>query len=443
MRWVYGTQLFFKLAIICALAVFLTLYPGTVALEWLGYKVDMPIAILFTIFFAFTALCILFHHIWIKIWGIPLRYYQFLQKRRQNKGEKLLLESLTAIAAQQPEEAQSSIELAKVLLPNHPLTVFIAAQSAHMLKDSAKAIGYFEKMVQDPNLSFLGLRGLILQAKEQEDWIKADHLLKQAMSIRADSPWVHQEILKNQIQLSKAGQDMAMTTGSVHRVLPKQEWHKHQAILLWLKAEKSRDDLQAFRKLCQKAHDLSPEFIVVAVNLAQSWIQTDHLSKAQRVLELTYKLNPHRELAYAWLSMVSGIEPIERYRYLEKLTNLSPSHPETWWVLAEAAFEAKLWGQARGYLNTILAYGENQSACRLMAEVEEGEYPGADSKIRDWWLRASMASKQEGWFCHDCLSPSEKWQSVCGHCGAAGKIEWRTFGWSSHAPLLTKLVEKY
>ena len=69
MRWVYGTQLFFKLAIICALAVFLTLYPGTVALEWLGYKVDMPIAILFTIFFAFTALCILFHHIWIKIWG--------------------------------------------------------------------------------------------------------------------------------------------------------------------------------------------------------------------------------------------------------------------------------------------------------------------------------------------------------------------------------------
>jgi HemY protein len=442
MRWIYGIRLFLKLLFVCALAVFLTLYPGTVVLEWFGYKIDMPVSVLLGLFFGFTAVCIFFHHIWRKIWGIPLRYFQFLQKRRQNKGERLLLESLTAIAAQQPEEAQSSIELAKVLLPNHPLTVFIAAQSAHMLKDSLKAASYFEKMVENPSLAFLGLRGLILLAKSQGDWIKVDHFLKQAMSMRPDSPWVQQEILESQIQLARAGQDKAISTETVYRLLPKQEWQKHQSVLLWLKAEKNRDDLVVFRKLCQKSHDLNPEFVVVAVNLAQSWIQTGHRSKAQRILEVTYKLNPHRELAYLWLTMADGLEPIEKYRYLEKLTSLSSSHPETWWVMAEVAFEAKLWGQARSYLNTILAYGESQSACRLMAQVEEAEYPLAEEKIRDWWVRASMAPKQEGWFCRSCLNSSETWQSVCAHCDDVGQIAWRTFGCSSHHPsLLTKQLK--
>jgi len=438
MRQMQGIRFFLKLSIICALAVFLTLYPGNVALRWMGYQVEMPIAILFTIFFAFTAVCILLHHIWKKIWGIPQRYYQFLQKRRQNRGEKLLLESLTAIAAQQPEEAQSSIELARVLLPDHPLTVFIAAQSAHMLKDSVKAAGYFEKMLLDSNLSFLGLRGLILLAKEQQDWVKVNHFLKQALALRPDSPWVHQEVLRNQIYLVKAGQDKAITTNAIVRLLPKQDSNKHQAIMLWLQAERNREDLPAFRKLCQKAHDLSPDFMVVSLNLAQSWIQSNHHSKAQRVLESGYKANPHRDLAQLWLVMFDDLSPVDQYKHLEKLTNLAPSHPETWWVMAEAALKAKLWGQARSYLNTILAYGENQSVCRLMAEIEEGEYPESKATIHGWWARASMAPKQEGWFCGDCSKVSEKWHSVCHHCGATEQIEWRTFGLSPHQSLFPK-----
>ncbi len=77
MRWMHGTRFFLKLAIICGLAVFLTLYPGDVSLKWIGYQVEMPIAVLFTVFFGFTAVCIFLHHFWRKIWDIPKRYYQF------------------------------------------------------------------------------------------------------------------------------------------------------------------------------------------------------------------------------------------------------------------------------------------------------------------------------------------------------------------------------
>ena len=52
----------------------------------------------------------------------------------------------------------------------------------------------------------------------------------------------------------------------------------------------------------------------------------------------------------------SKTEPIQLYKQLEKLTSTMPNHPETWWVMAEAAKEAQLWGQARRYLDAILAY---------------------------------------------------------------------------------------
>ncbi len=437
MRWMQGTRFFFKLAIICGLAVFLTLYPGDVSLKWVGYQVEMPIAVLFTVFFAFTAICIFLHHFWRKIWDIPKRYYQFLQKRRQHKGEKLLIESLTAISAHQPEEAQSSIELAKVLLPNHPLTVFVAAQSAHMLKDNVKAAQYFESMLHDTSMRFLGLRGLILLAKDQHDWVQVDHLLKQALALRPDSPWVQQEILGAQLHLAQNGQEKTISTHGIHRYLPKKEWHQHQALMLWSQAEKVRDDQAAFRTLCQKAHVLAPENIVISVNLARTLVLAHHHYKAQKVLLTTYKHNPHRDLGYAWSETFTRTEPIQQYKQLEKLTSIMPNHPETWWIMAEAAKEAQLWGQARRYLETILAYGDNQSACRLMAEIEEAEYPYNREVIHEWWLRAYNASKQEGWYCKSCAYPSDTWQITCHHCGSINRIEWRTFGRKDNLLLLS------
>jgi HemY protein len=428
MRWLKRTLLFAKLAAICAAIFISTKYPGNVTIHWFGYRTDIAIPLFLCAVFLFFSFAIFFHTLWRCFWDVPKRYIEFVQKRRQQKGEALLIESLTAIAAQQPEEAQSSVELAKVLIPNHPLTVFVAAQSAHMLKDSAKATDYFTHMLKDGNLRFLGLRGLILQAKEQHEWLQVERLLKQALTLRPDSPWVQNEILHNQLELTKNGQDQVITTQTVHRYLPKGNWKKHQASMAWLKAERHKHDLELYKELCLKAHDHDGGNATYAISLAEIYFKEKNLSRAQTILEDTYETAPHRSLMETWCQFHKNMPPIEQYKALERLTKSHPRHPETLWVLAQGALRAELWGQCRGFLNQLLVHGESQSLCTLMAQLEEAEYPNNTQAARQWWQRAAEAPKQEHWVCKTCHGLSKNWQTICDHCGSIHTIEWNTFG---------------
>jgi HemY protein len=381
-----------------------------------------------SIIFLFIALIIFLHTFWRRLWNIPKHYFDFIQKRRQQKGEALLIESLTAIAAQQPEEAQNSIELAKVLLPNHPLTVFVAAQSAHMLKDSAKATDYFTRMSHDSALKFLGLRGLILQAKEQHEWLQVERLLKQALSLRPDSPWVQNEVLRNQIELTKNGQDSVINTQNVHRYLPKSDWKKHQASIFWLKAERHKHDPKIYKELCLKAHDHDVANTAYSVSLAEIYFREKNPSRAQNVLEDTYEVAPHRLLMDTWIQFHNEMTTIEQYKALERLTKSQSRHPETIWILAKAALRAELWGQCRSFLNQLLVYGDSASVCTLMAQLEEAEYPENTQLARQWWQRAAESTQDERWVCKTCHGPSKNWQTTCGHCFSIHTIEWHTFG---------------
>jgi HemY protein len=428
MSWLKRTILFIKLAVVCALIFFSTKYPGDVVLRWFGYRIDMAIPLFLSGLFLLLAAVTLIHTFWRRFWEIPKNYIDFLQKRRQQKGEALLVESLTAIAALQPEEAQSSVELAKILIPSHPLTVFVAAQSAHMLKDSAKATDYFTQMLKDPTLKFLGLRGLILQAKEHHEWLQVEKLLKQALSLRPDSPWVQNEILHNQLELTKNGQDQVISTYSVHRHLPKISWQKHQASMAWLKAERHKNDPDLYKELCLKAHDHDRANPVYAATLAEIFFKEKNTSRAQGILENTYEAAPHRLLMETWCMFHKSTPPLQQYKTLEKLTKSHGRHPETLWVLANAALKAELWGQCREFLSQLLVYGESQTLCTLMAQLEEAEYPENRHLAHQWWQKAASAPRQEYWACNRCHTHYDKWQVICSVCSSIHTVEWHTFG---------------
>jgi len=61
-------------------------------------------------------------------------------------------------------------------------------------------------------------------------------------------------------------------------------------------------------------------------------------------------------------------------------------------MAAEAAIDAKLWGQARGQLDPLAAESEpGLRACLLMARLEEGD--GGDSaKVMEWLRRGAAAA---------------------------------------------------
>jgi HemY protein len=424
-RWMPSFWLFLKIAVLAVAIIGATLYPGEAQITWMGYVINLPVAVVLAAIVVVFAILILIYHTWRYLRLMPYRMKNVLEQRRVQKGEKLLLEGLTAIAAQQPEEAAESVEFAKSLIPNHPLTVFIAAQSAHLAKDSAKASEYFYEMIQNPQLAFMGYRGLIAQAQEKKDWHQVKSFLNHAFKLRPDSPWVVQEMLKTQIYLSRLEIIPGQETLPVYRYVPRAEWKRHEALCLWLQSLHLSETAEDYVAMLVRAHQLDPSLMSVSIALAKHYERLEDMGRAQKVLIHNFKVAPHRDICKAWLDLWRDLNGAQQYKYLEKLTKHNPIHYESIWSLAECAFKNQLWGQARSHVEALLKESETAEGYLLMAKIAEAEHPHLRDPINYWQEKALACHTGFVWRCRTCNYVHEEWGGVCDHCEATDTIEWK------------------
>lgn len=429
-KYLSNIKFFLQLLLFCGLLVFLNIFPGQVQGDWFGYRVTAPIAILIVVIFLLLAVLSVIYRLWRNLWGIPEAYQNFLLRKKKIKGHQLLVDGLTAIAAGQPKEAHEFVELARELIPDYPLTLFVAAQSSYITGDQDSANQYFNRMLKDQRLMFLGLKGLITQAKDRQDFFAVREFLLQAHRIRPDSPWILNEVLRNDIMLAKKGSIYVLDKTTVPKYLDKWVWQRHQAAIAWLKAQHNIKSLSldGLENLYQTVHDNAKDLVLPAIKLAEIFIQKQQNSKAQKVIMSTYKRNPHRALAKVWESTnTKNNDEVEVYRFLEKLTDLSPNHYESLIIIAQAGINARLWGQAKQHLNKLLDICETQFGCKLMATLEELQNPQQNlDKVRYWWQRALSAGLDSQWYCRNCNAVFVEWDIICNHCGVVDQIDWIT-----------------
>lgn len=439
MRILHGSRFFFKLAIVFIIAYFLIVEPGQFSIEWFGHKTTMPIAFLLAVLFVVMGILLLVHHCWRWFKDIPDRTKNFFVKRRLKKFEDVVIEGLTAIAAQQPEEAQSYADLARGLSPNHPLALFLTGQTSYLTKDYALAQSTFALMSEQPALRFLGLRGSALLAIERHDWGRAHSYLEQLYMIRPDSPWVLKQLELNSLKLALIdSHNTAIDMLPFYRHMTKNDAAIHQGLLLWIKLKHNKhvklNDLQQ-EELLKDLHDLMPMNPIISSELALTYQNHNHKHKAARVLNKSYKLAPHRLLAEAMLSIHQLIDPISIYKKIEKITMQHPHHEESYWLLAKAALNANLWGQARHHIQGLLQDNPTKSVYQLMIEIEEREHPDQVYKADFWRNKMAEIHHEWEWSCQCCSSSAPIWDAYCSACGEFGEIEWGKASSKSPAPL--------
>lgn len=98
-------------------------------------------------------------------------------------------------------------------------------------------------------------------------------------------------------------------------------------------------------------------------------------------------------------------------------------------MLAEAALDAQLWGEARRHLKDALAGGATPRTCLLMARLEESEHDDL-GPVRGWLDRAVGATPDLRYVCANCGGDSLDWRSLCPHCGIFDSLSWRTPAWA-------------
>ncbi len=244
------------------------------------------------------------------------------------------------------------------------------------------------------------------------------------MQLAPEAAWAGSALLRH--QSGSNDWEGALKTLGVNRwsnKLSKAENNRLKAVLQTAQAMKLEDQApDQARNLALSAHKLAPELVPAVVIAARISSRLGDFKKASKLLESTWKLEPHPEIADAYVHVRSGDSAADRLKRANLLASKRPNHVEGQFAIADAAIDAKDWDAARTALAAVLRNSPTERACLLMADIEEAEH-GDRGRMRDWLSRAVRAPRDPAWTADSYIS--ENWAPISPISGKLDAFEWK------------------
>ncbi|MEM9093522.1 MAG: heme biosynthesis protein HemY [Neomegalonema sp.] len=401
---------------------------GQTVIEIAGYRIGGPTVLILGLFIA------LFAVVWLIIaalrgtLGSFSDFFGFLARRRHQRGLEAMSKSLIAVAEGDGRTALRHAENAERLLEDPTLTRLLSAQAAKLAGDNVRAERLFEEMLEADETRFLGLRGLLKQALEQDKTERALRFAERAHTARPKDP----EVLGIMFDLQRdkghwAAAKQTVASGVKARQLTKDVSDRRLAVLNLSdaidqeRAGKSSEALKSALEAVRLAPGLSPAAAVAARLLRASGEER----KASRILINAWRQSPNPELAREFARLVADEKPMDRLVRFEKLFAAKPGDTETRLLQAELALEAEKYDLAREALGDLPETAPTARACAMMAAIEQGQ-ANDETVVRAWLSKAAAAPRGAEWTCGACGAVSDVWRSTCRSCGAFDTLSWRT-----------------
>jgi HemY protein len=415
---------FVAVALIAAGVAWLVDRPGEVVLTWQGYRIETSlvaagILVLAAIVVAMTG--------WTGlrlILGIPGALSGFLRNRRRAKGYQALSRGMIAVGSGDARLAARYAEQARSIMGEEPLTLLLRAQTAQLSGDRATARKSFQAMLASPETETLGLRGLFIEAERNGDVAAMRGFAERALRLDAATAWAARALFEMQC----AGRDWKGALATLHAnqsngIIDRAPARRLRAVLLTAQAmEMEERDPEDALSLALEAHRLAPDLAPAASLAGRLLTDADNPRRAVKVLEKSWKLVSHPDIAEAYLNVRPGDSTRDRLKRMRTLAAMAKETREGAIALAGAAIDAHEWGEARAALKPYLDAGLTQRICTLMAEIEEGEH-GDAGRGRAWLSRAVRAPRDPAWTADGVVS--EAWAPVSPVTGRLDAFEWR------------------
>lgn len=388
---------------------------------------------------ALVALLLLMVLAWVvfKILGIALAALRFLAgdetainrhfaRSRERKGYAALGEGMLAVASGEGKLAQDKAAKAAKYLNQPHLTNLLAAQAAETAGDSKKAVAVYRELLDDDRTRFVGIRGLMRQKLAEGDTHKAMLLAQKAYALKPR----HKELQDTLLELQTREHDWkgARQTLKDKRTqgdMPKDVALRRDAVLALQEASEvlAHGNSISAREAAISAAKASPDLIPAAVLAARSYVAQKDYRNASRILEKTWSVRPHPDIAAAYAEIVPDESPMARLNRFDRLVSKNPDHEETRLLKAELMLAAEDFPGARRALGDLAEKHPTVRTLSIMAAIERGE--GADdSVVRGWLTRALTASRGPQWVCDKCHNVMHAWSPVCDSCGGFDTLTW-------------------
>ena len=340
---------------------------------------------------------------------LPSRSRRMRGRRAREAGDRAVTRTLLALAGGDGAAALRQAERSRALLGDTPQTLLLAAYAGRQAGQPEEADKAFNLLAARKDAAFLGLRGLLQGAVARGDWDAARALSERAEELNPGVPWLRAERTK-----------LATRDGNWKEALALASPGDPVAAFGAAAADAATGTAEA-RRLARDAWQADKGFTPAALAYARRLREAGREKRAQEVLRQSWAVSPHPLLAEAALS--DGTDPVIRAWRVGGLASAAPTHPESYFLRAQAELAAGNLPQARREADAAQAAGMNgRRLWRLKAAIaeREGDSDGAAAAFR----RAAEADPDPQWRCANCGAIQARWAPKCDACGAVGRIGW-------------------
>lgn len=414
-------------AVICVLAAVTAVfadYPGELRVSWLGYELKTSFMLGVGAVLAVVLVLLALAGLLRGLIGMPGAISGFFRTRRQMRGLEALSKGVLAAGAGDAEAAARYSQQASRILTNEPLAQLLKAQAAQLGGDRKTVKRVFESMLQDTETEALGLRGLFVQARQDGDLDQARLHAERAFALSPRLGWAARAVLA--LQTSEKDWPAVEATLDLcrrNKLMDTDEANRKKAVVTTARAADLEETApERALDLALAAHKAAPDLVPAAVVAGRLLAATGQTRKAGRVLEKTWALSPHPEIAEIYAAAKAGASPKERLKRMRALVRKSDGGDEGPIALAGAAVAAREWQEAREALAPLTRERPSARVCTLMAEIEEGEN-GDEGRMREWLARAVGAPGDPVWTADGFTS--EVWRPSSPVTGELDAFQWK------------------
>ncbi|XWN31686.1 MAG: heme biosynthesis HemY N-terminal domain-containing protein [Devosia sp.] len=404
-------------------AAWLADHPGTVSYDWMGTTGTLSILDVAILAAGLMVATLVLAEIVLAGIRGPRRRRQRRQAQNLKRGVAAFSDALIALAAGERRTAERQGLSATRLLPDAPAVDLLNAQLSQLAGDGEGAKGRFQALSREPETQLVGLRGLHVEALRAGDLPAARAHARAAHALDGTVPWAAQAAFDAATAERNWTEAFDVLERNLKaRIIDKGAARRLRAVLLTAEA---RDCLSHDRpragKLALEAHGLAKDLVPAAVTAADALGEKSR-RQAESVLEETFRVFPHPEIASAHATLPGAQTGQDAVRRAGALANLAKGHLEGALALAKAALTARQFDAAREALRPFLDNGPPQRVCALMAEIEAAQH-GDEARVRLWLIRALKAPRDPVWIADGVVSA--EWDAVSPVTGVLDRYEWR------------------
>jgi len=414
------------LAGIALAAMFFADRPGSVTINWAGYRIQASMVAL-ALAGLFVALAVwLLARLWSWIrGGTPLSPERRALRRKQ-KGLNEVDAALSALAAGDGRKALSLGQQAITHLEGAGVAYLVSAQAATACGKDDLAERYFDALSQTKHGKFLGLRGRVSEARRLGHVSKALDLAEEAVSAAPRSDWALVTAFELETKLGKwADAQATLKKAIAQSIFDKAVGAQHLGAIRYGEALAAQQDgrMADAMRHTKQALSVRPNFVPAAVLGAQLYKAAGKLRAASKLIEKVWALEPHHSLAECYAALKPMETPAARMARFETLFKLAPDHSESQIRFAEAAFNAGEYSRAESVLAPHLAGLPRARAGRLMGQIAAAKGdPAADRE--KWSDLASQGAPDPVYECSHCRAQWSYWTSHCAACDSFNSLVW-------------------